>query len=127
MRTSDLKSEMMQKYGDQLSMLQAEPTNRVMDNGMVEYSAILDVEECRIVAYYYQDSEDVMQDDLSLLDWTIDHIDVEYQYAVRCRENGEVFEYCLSMREAEEIISRHEEEDKKSEVYEENYYEIAKL
>lgn len=121
------KQELIEKYGKQLAMLQAEPTNRVMDNGMVEYSAILDVKECRIVAYYYQNPLDVMQDDLSLLDWTIDHIDIEYQYAVRCRENGEVFEWCHSMCEAKEIISRYEEEDKQSGVYEENYYEIAKL
>ena len=58
-------------------------TNRVMTDGTAEFSASnrctdADGESVTLVAYYYQDADDVDgRDDQSSLDWAVDH------YAVR--------------------------------------------
>lgn len=53
-----------------------EPTNRVCEKGLVEFSAETDCVEVTLRVYYYQDQEalDALDDnDMSLLDWTISH------------------------------------------------------
>lgn len=52
-------------------------TNRVMDNGWVEFSATLETEEGSLVAYYYQTQDAVDAcEQLDELDWEIDHYKV---------------------------------------------------
>mgnify|MGYP003293635043 CR=1 FL=1 len=41
-----------------------------------------------------------------------------------CRENGDIIEEAETMAEAKEIVSRYEDEDKKNDCYEPNFYDI---
>lgn len=57
-------------------------TNRVMNDGTVEFSASVDAinqdgDEVKLLAYYFQDAESVDDcDDLSDLNWEVSHYEV---------------------------------------------------
>ena len=52
-------------------------TNRVMDDGMVEFSSSVTTEEGVLTAYYYQTQADVdAADGLDALDWEIEGYEI---------------------------------------------------
>lgn len=55
---------------NELCAMICEPTNRVMDNGKVEFSASIVREQDTITVYYYQEAKDVKDcENLDELDW----------------------------------------------------------
>jgi len=50
--------------------------------------------------------------------------DVIPAFSIRCRENGDVIEYCDTIDEAKEMLQYYENEDKEAGIYEESFYEI---
>lgn len=47
-------------------------------------------------------------------------------YIIRDREAGNIIETVNTLKEAEEIIKKYEEQDKKDDTYEEDFYEAVK-
>ena len=57
---------------NELCALNCQPTNRVMDNGEVEFSASIDHDGDTVTVYYYQDAADVEAcENLDELDWRV--------------------------------------------------------
>ena len=77
MRKGHLNADhILSQYGaarlNELCAMNCEPTNRVMDNGEVEFSASVKHDDDTITVYYYQDAADVQGcENLDELDWYV--------------------------------------------------------
>ena len=69
-------------------------------------------------AYYVYDAD--MNEVLAVAYWQ------EEEYAVQCRETGDLIETCLSLQKAREVLARFYAEDEKDGILIEDIYEISR-
>lgn len=75
-------------------------------------------EQVNAYGYFHDLDDDIYYDELDISQFD------DGSYTVRDRETGTVLEINLSLKQAKEIISLYEAEDKMAGEYEEDYYEI---